>query len=82
MAEFKLICPGCRAEYALPPDAIPQGGREVECPACGSTEVSKRLMSLSSEVSGGSEEGSTTGLHSRLRRTRQHGGSQDGGEIS
>ena len=35
MAEFKLICPGCRAEYALPPDAIPQGGREVECPACG-----------------------------------------------
>lgn len=35
MAEFKLICPGCRAEYAVPPDAIPQGGREVECPACG-----------------------------------------------
>ncbi len=35
MAEFRLICPGCRAEYALPPDAIPQGGREVECPACG-----------------------------------------------
>lgn len=35
MAEFKLICPGCGAEYMLPPDAIPPAGREVECSACG-----------------------------------------------
>lgn len=35
MAEFKLICPGCGAEYALPPGAIPPTGREVECSDCG-----------------------------------------------
>lgn len=35
MAEFKLICPGCSAEYALPRDAIPPAGREVECSSCG-----------------------------------------------
>ncbi|ODT59726.1 MULTISPECIES: zinc-ribbon domain-containing protein [Paracoccus] len=35
MAEFTLICPGCGAEYALPRDAIPPVGREVECSDCG-----------------------------------------------
>ncbi|SCY48536.1 zinc-ribbon domain-containing protein [Paracoccus tibetensis] len=35
MAEIRLICPGCAAEYRLPSDAIPPTGREVECSACG-----------------------------------------------
>lgn len=35
MAEIRLICPGCAAEYRLPSDAIPASGREVECSACG-----------------------------------------------
>lgn len=35
MSEIRLICPGCDAEYRLPPGAIPAGGREVECSACG-----------------------------------------------
>lgn len=35
MSEIRLICPGCDAEYRLPPDAIPPAGREVECSACG-----------------------------------------------
>lgn len=35
MAEIRLICPGCAAEYRLPEGAIPPSGREVECSACG-----------------------------------------------
>ncbi|MCZ0962757.1 zinc-ribbon domain-containing protein [Paracoccus benzoatiresistens] len=35
MAEIRLICPGCAAEYRLPRTAIPPEGREVECSACG-----------------------------------------------
>ncbi|VDS07129.1 hypothetical protein PARHAE_00301 [Paracoccus haematequi] len=35
MAEIRLICPGCAAEYRVPDTAIPPEGREVECSACG-----------------------------------------------
>lgn len=35
MAEIRLICPGCAAEYRLSDAAVPPGGREVECSACG-----------------------------------------------
>lgn len=35
MGEMTLVCPGCGMEYRLPEDAIPAGGREVECTACG-----------------------------------------------
>ena len=34
MAEFRLNCPGCGAEYVVPQDAIPTAGREVECSRC------------------------------------------------
>nr|WP_111301942.1 zinc-ribbon domain-containing protein [Paracoccus saliphilus] len=34
MAEIRLICPGCDAEYVVPQEAIPPAGREVECSAC------------------------------------------------
>lgn len=35
MAEIRVVCPGCDAEYRLPGDAIPPAGREVECSTCG-----------------------------------------------
>lgn len=35
MAEIRLVCPGCAAEYRLSDAAIPSQGREVECSACG-----------------------------------------------
>lgn len=35
MAEIRLICPSCAAEYRVPDTAIPPEGREVECSACG-----------------------------------------------
>lgn len=35
MAEIRLICPGCDAEYRIPEKAIPPEGREVECSDCG-----------------------------------------------
>ncbi|MEE2861294.1 MAG: zinc-ribbon domain-containing protein [Pseudomonadota bacterium] len=35
MGEINLICPGCKAEYVLPDDALPVAGREVECSSCG-----------------------------------------------
>lgn len=35
MAEIRLICPGCAAEYRVPETAVPPDGREVECSACG-----------------------------------------------
>lgn len=35
MAEIRLVCPGCAAEYRVLETAIPAEGREVECSACG-----------------------------------------------
>lgn len=35
MGEIRLTCPECGMKYSLAPDAIPAGGREVECTACG-----------------------------------------------
>lgn len=35
MGEISLICPGCGAEYRVPREAVPAGGREVECSGCG-----------------------------------------------
>lgn len=35
MAEIHLTCPKCATSYRLPPSAIPEQGRDVECSACG-----------------------------------------------
>ena len=35
MAEIRLVCPRCAAEYRVPDSAVPSAGREVECSACG-----------------------------------------------
>lgn len=32
---MRLVCPNCDATYEVPDDAIPDGGRDVQCSACG-----------------------------------------------
>ena len=38
---MRLICPNCSAEYEIPDDAIPEGGRDLQCSSCGGTWFSK-----------------------------------------
>lgn len=35
--EMRLICPNCDAQYEIPIDVIPKGGRDVQCSNCGHT---------------------------------------------
>ncbi|MDQ2066361.1 zinc-ribbon domain-containing protein [Xinfangfangia sp. CPCC 101601] len=32
---MRLVCPNCDAKYEVPDGAIPEGGRDVQCSACG-----------------------------------------------
>ncbi len=32
---MRLVCPNCDAKYEVPDDAIPEGGRDVQCSGCG-----------------------------------------------
>lgn len=32
---MRLICPNCDAKYEVPEEAIPAGGRDVQCSSCG-----------------------------------------------
>ncbi len=32
---MRLVCPNCDAKYEVPDDAIPEGGRDVQCSNCG-----------------------------------------------
>ena len=34
---MRLICPNCGAQYEVPDDVIPAGGRDVQCSNCGFT---------------------------------------------
>ncbi|MCA0994048.1 zinc-ribbon domain-containing protein [Alloyangia pacifica] len=34
---MRLICPNCGAQYEVPVDVIPTGGRDVQCSDCGHT---------------------------------------------
>ena len=34
---MRLICPNCEAQYEVPDDAIPPGGRDVQCSNCQQT---------------------------------------------
>ncbi|MDP4033230.1 MAG: zinc-ribbon domain-containing protein [Pseudorhodobacter sp.] len=34
---MRLICPNCDAQYEVSDDAIPEGGRDVQCSNCGHT---------------------------------------------
>lgn len=49
---MRLICPNCDAEYNVADDAIPQGGRDVQCSNCNNTWFQTRKSRiLSREVS-------------------------------
>ncbi len=37
MSRMRLICPNCGAQYEVPVDVIPEGGRDVQCSSCGHT---------------------------------------------
>ncbi|MBK6466238.1 MAG: zinc-ribbon domain-containing protein [Rhodobacter sp.] len=32
---MRLVCPNCDAKYEVPDDAVPEGGRDVQCSSCG-----------------------------------------------
>ncbi|MFD1340915.1 zinc-ribbon domain-containing protein [Litorisediminicola beolgyonensis] len=34
---MRLICPNCTAQYEVPVEVIPEGGRDVQCSNCGHT---------------------------------------------
>jgi len=34
---MRLVCPNCGAQYEVSDEAIPGGGRDVQCSACGHT---------------------------------------------
>ena len=34
---MRLICPNCDAQYEVPPEVIPEDGRDVQCSNCGDT---------------------------------------------
>ncbi len=34
---MRLVCTNCGAQYEVPDDVIPQGGRDVQCSSCGHT---------------------------------------------
>ncbi|WP_417719265.1 zinc-ribbon domain-containing protein [Salipiger sp.] len=34
---MRLICPNCGAQYEVPTEVIPSGGRDVQCSSCGHT---------------------------------------------
>lgn len=40
---MRLSCPNCDAQYEVPADAIPEGGRDVQCSNCGHTWFQRHL---------------------------------------
>lgn len=34
---MRLVCPNCGAQYEVPDEVIPSGGRDVQCSSCGHT---------------------------------------------
>lgn len=37
MSRIRLICPNCDAQYEVPAEVIPEGGRDVQCSNCAHT---------------------------------------------
>ena len=46
---MRLICPNCGAQYEVPDDVIPTGGRDVQCSNCGFTWFERPGVSASEE---------------------------------
>lgn len=65
---MRLTCPNCKAQYEVDDRVIPQGGRDVQCSACGTTwfqypaEVALRMRAADlDDDDDGSEAGSAGG---------------------
>lgn len=43
---MRLICPNCDAQYEVDDNAIPKGGRDVQCSSCGKTWFQKSAAQL------------------------------------
>jgi predicted Zn finger-like uncharacterized protein len=49
---MQLVCPKCNAQYNVADNAIPQGGRDVQCSGCGNTWFqTEKPKKVSREVS-------------------------------
>jgi predicted Zn finger-like uncharacterized protein len=46
---MRLICPNCGAQYEVPDDVIPVGGRDVQCSNCGHTWFEQPGASVAAE---------------------------------
>lgn len=47
---MRLICPNCGAQYEVPNDVIPAGGRDVQCSSCGHTWLETPGASVAAEL--------------------------------
>ena len=52
---MRLICPNCGAQYEVPDDVIPSGGRDVQCSNCGHTWLESPGASVAAEEDFGAE---------------------------
>lgn len=74
---MRLTCPNCKAQYEVEESVIPEGGRDVQCSACGHTwyqyPLSVALQMRADEIDDAASEGpgpqaATTGQGEAQRR--------------
>ena len=46
---MRLVCPNCKANYEIPRQAVPIGGREVKCDSCGHSWFQTRTKKSTDE---------------------------------
>ena len=46
---MRLVCPNCKANYEIPRQAVPIGGREVKCDTCGHSWFQTRTKKSTDE---------------------------------
>ena len=46
---MRLVCPNCKANYEIPRQAVPIGGREVKCDSCGHSWFQTRTKTSNDE---------------------------------
>lgn len=59
---MRLICPKCNAQYDIANDAIPEGGRDVQCSSCSHTwfQTEKTVAPASAVASAESQDDNAT----------------------
>ncbi|MGX9356558.1 zinc-ribbon domain-containing protein [Roseobacteraceae bacterium S113] len=57
-SEMRLICPNCDAQYEVPDDVIPPGGRDVQCSNCQTTWFFQAVDPMEAEAIQAEEEAS------------------------